>query len=103
MCNSASIIRRAITYSGLYNNNWNEPRHKYILASKHLYETYHIYISADKLKSHNVDISNMMKMNVNLDVTADMRQNLKVTTHTTQSVHCQSVIAQMFCFCICLG
>jgi hypothetical protein len=83
MCHSASIIRRAITYSGLYNNNWNEARHKYILTSKHLYETYHIYISSHKLKSQNVDVTNMMTKNVNLDVTADMRQTLKVTTHTT--------------------
>ena len=79
---SASIVRKAITYSGLYNNNWNEPRHKYILTSKQLYDTYHIFISADKLKSYNTDISAMINMNINLEVTAEMRQTLKVTIQT---------------------
>lgn len=91
---SDSIVRRAITYSGLYNNIWNEPRHKYILTSKHLYDTYHIYISADKLKSQNNDITSMIKGNTNLDVKADMRQTLKVmntiinhtATHNTEHI-----------------
>ena len=78
---SDALIRRAIIYSALYNQNWNEPRQKYILTSKHLYDTYRIYIPHDKLKQHNTDISSMVEKNSTILVSNEMRQALNVTNH----------------------
>jgi hypothetical protein len=75
---SDPLIRKAITYCAVYNNNWSTARQKYILTSNSLYTHYHINIGADKLKLYNHDIATMVVSNEALSVTPQKQDELRV-------------------------
>ena len=75
---SDSIVRKAIIYSAMYNNNWSNARHKYILTSNHLYSSYHININSEKLKPFNQEISALVRSNDIVTVTRSKEDELRV-------------------------
>ena len=75
---SDSIVRKAIIYSAMYNNNWSNTRHKYILTSNHLYSSYHININSEKLKPFNQEISALVRSNDIVTVTRSKEDELRV-------------------------
>jgi hypothetical protein len=78
---SDDLVRKAITYSALYNNNWMMLRHKYVLTSNALYSHFHLDINSDSLKKFNKAITGMVKANKNVVVTPQKEDELRVIHH----------------------
>jgi hypothetical protein len=77
--NSDGLVRKAITFCAVYNNNWRVARQKYTLTSNALYTHYHLSINSENLKKFNQAISDMVKTNENVAVTPQKQDELRVT------------------------
>jgi hypothetical protein len=90
--NSDELVRKAITYCALYNNNWMLPRHKYTLTSNALYSHYHLNINGDNLKKFNQAVKEMVKRNKGVVVTPQKEDELRVTFHFLYNI--SSIVIQ---------
>lgn len=86
---SDKLVKQAIVYSAVYNNNFNDPKKKYILTSNTLHSHYKIFIPHERLKQNVQAIKQLIENNPSISaetVTAPRRQALLVTnnhyTHT---------------------